>query len=89
MESEQERGLEQLPKEGQDESEHTTTPATQMLRNHSIPYTEHHFQYVEKGGTGASSSSLNVPEHSVVKTLGKAFNILPCSFVGSFYDSLL
>ena len=86
---ESEGGLEQLPKEGQDESGYTNTLATQMLRNHSIPYTEHHFQYVEKGGTGASSSSLNVPEHSVVKTLGKAFNILPCSFVGSFYDSLL
>jgi Cys-tRNA(Pro) deacylase len=34
-----------------------------------VQYTEHEFEYKEHGGTSHSSSSLGVPEHSVVKTL--------------------
>ena len=34
-----------------------------------MQYTEHEFEYKEHGGTSHSSSSLGVPEHSVVKTL--------------------
>jgi Cys-tRNA(Pro) deacylase len=45
------------------------TPATEFLASHGVSYTEHHFEYVEHGGTGASSSALGVPEHEVVKTL--------------------
>ena len=45
------------------------TPATEFLDKHGVAYTEHHFEYVEHGGTGASSSALGVPEHEVVKTL--------------------
>ena len=45
------------------------TPATEFLSEHGIGYTEHHYEYVEHGGTAVSSSSLNVPEHEVVKTL--------------------
>ena len=45
------------------------TPATEFLVQHGVAYTEHHFEYVEHGGTGASSSALGVPEHEVVKTL--------------------
>jgi Cys-tRNA(Pro) deacylase len=45
------------------------TPATEFLATHGVAYTEHHYQYVERGGTAVSSSSLNVPEHEVVKTL--------------------
>jgi len=45
------------------------TPATEVLAKHGVAYTEHHFEYVEHGGTGASSSALGVPEHEVVKTL--------------------
>ena len=45
------------------------TPATEFLAGHGVAYTEHHFEYVEHGGTGASSSALGVPEHEVVKTL--------------------
>ena len=45
------------------------TPATEFLAKHGVSYTEHHFEYVEHGGTGASSSALGVPEHEVVKTL--------------------
>ena len=45
------------------------TPATEFLAKHGIAYTEHAYEYVEHGGTAVSSSSLNVPEHEVVKTL--------------------
>ena len=45
------------------------TPATQLLRQHGIPFTEHVYDYVEHGGTGESSRQLGVPEHEVVKTL--------------------
>jgi Cys-tRNA(Pro) deacylase len=47
----------------------TATPATTFLDKHGVEYTEHTFEYVEHGGTGASSSALGVPEHEVVKTL--------------------
>jgi Cys-tRNA(Pro) deacylase len=45
------------------------TPATQFLDKSGIRYTEHHYDYVEHGGTAVSSDSLGVPEHAVVKTL--------------------
>jgi len=45
------------------------TPATTFLKAHAVGYTEHHYEYVEHGGTGVSSDSLGVPEHDVVKTL--------------------
>jgi Cys-tRNA(Pro) deacylase len=45
------------------------TPATEFLDEHGVGYTEHHYDYVEHGGTSVSSSSLGVPEHEVVKTL--------------------
>jgi Cys-tRNA(Pro) deacylase len=45
------------------------TPATEFLSVHGIAYTEHHYEYVEHGGTGVSAQSLGVPEHEVVKTL--------------------
>jgi Cys-tRNA(Pro) deacylase len=45
------------------------TPATAFLRQHSVPFTEHLYDYVEHGGTRESSRQLNVEEHHVVKTL--------------------
>ena len=45
------------------------TPATEFLAKHGVAYTEHHYVYVEHGGTAVSSDSLGVPEHEVVKTL--------------------
>jgi Cys-tRNA(Pro) deacylase len=45
------------------------TPATAFLARHGVQYTEHEFEYLEHGGTRHSSTSLGVPEHSVVKTL--------------------
>ncbi len=47
----------------------TGTPATVFLAEHGVAFTEHHFEYVEHGGTAHTSESLGVPEHQVVKTL--------------------
>jgi len=64
MDGQSKEGEEPPPSPG-----YTDTPATQTLRSHNVLYQEHHFDYVEKGGTNASSSALGVAEHSVVKTL--------------------
>ncbi len=45
------------------------TPATLFLVEHGVAFTEHHFEYLEHGGTAHTSSALGVPEHEVVKTL--------------------
>ncbi len=45
------------------------TPATVFLKAGGIAYTEHAYDYVERGGTEVSAASLGVPEHHVVKTL--------------------
>jgi Cys-tRNA(Pro) deacylase len=45
------------------------TPATVYLKSRGVAFTEHEYEYVEHGGTRVSSSSLDVPEHEVVKTL--------------------
>lgn len=45
------------------------TPATVLLKASRVSYTEHEYDYVERGGTEVSSRALDVPEHAVVKTL--------------------
>lgn len=45
------------------------TPATKFLKHHHIAFSVHRYTYEEHGGTRASARELNVPEHSVVKTL--------------------
>lgn len=45
------------------------TPATQFLRQRSIAFSEHPYQYEEHGGTAVSSRELGVEEHAVIKTL--------------------
>jgi len=45
------------------------TPAIRQLRAEKVGFTEHLYQYEEKGGTGVSARELGVDEHSVVKTL--------------------
>lgn len=45
------------------------TPATVFLKSHKVEYTVHEYEYVEHGGTRVSSTSLDVPENQVVKTL--------------------
>jgi Cys-tRNA(Pro) deacylase len=45
------------------------TPATELLAKQGVPYTEHHYEYVDHGGTEVPARALGVPEHEVVKTL--------------------
>ncbi len=45
------------------------TSAIRALRQAKAEFQPHLYDYVEKGGTGASSSALNVAEHIVIKTL--------------------
>ncbi len=45
------------------------TTAVRALREAGIPFTDHLYEYEEKGGTAVSSRELGVDEHSVVKTL--------------------
>ncbi|MFA6443474.1 MAG: aminoacyl-tRNA deacylase [Sterolibacterium sp.] len=45
------------------------TPATLFLRKHGVAHSDHLYTYEEHGGTAVSARELNVPEHSVVKTL--------------------
>ncbi len=45
------------------------TPATQFLRQRSVDFSEHPYEYEEHGGTTVSARELGVEEHAVVKTL--------------------
>lgn len=45
------------------------TPAVRQLRAAGVAFTDHLYQYEEKGGTAVSARELGVDEHSVVKTL--------------------
>ena len=45
------------------------TPATQLLKQRKVAYTEHIYEYVDHGGTTESARQLGVDEHHVVKTL--------------------
>ena len=45
------------------------TAAVRVLRAAGVAYTEHPYDYEEKGGTAVSARELGVDEHCVVKTL--------------------
>ena len=45
------------------------TPATAFLKREKLAYTEHLYDYVDRGGTAESARQLGVDEHAVVKTL--------------------
>ena len=45
------------------------TPATHALRGAGIAFSEHVYDYLERGGTAESARQLEVDEHAVVKTL--------------------
>ena len=45
------------------------TTAVRELRANKVEFTDHPYEYEEKGGTAASARELGVPEHAVVKTL--------------------
>lgn len=48
---------------------HSETAATRFLRARGVEFTEHVYEYEERGGTAVSSRELGVDEHQVVKTL--------------------
>jgi Cys-tRNA(Pro) deacylase len=45
------------------------TPATAFLKKANVAFTEHPYDYEERGGTRVSAEKLGVSEHAVVKTL--------------------
>lgn len=45
------------------------TPATQLLRKSGVIFTEHPYDYEERGGSAVSARQLGIDEHCVVKTL--------------------
>jgi Cys-tRNA(Pro) deacylase len=45
------------------------TNAIRVLREHGVPYTDHPYDYEERGGTAVSARELGVPEHACIKTL--------------------
>jgi Cys-tRNA(Pro) deacylase len=45
------------------------TPATQFLKEHRIPFSEHPYDYVDHGGAIESARQLGVDAHQVIKTL--------------------
>ena len=45
------------------------TAAVRVLRQYKVAFTDHLYDYEEKGGTAVSSQALGVDEHAVIKTL--------------------
>lgn len=45
------------------------TPATHLLRQQHLAFSEHPYAYEEHGGTAVSARALGVDEHHVIKTL--------------------
>src|SRR5215813_10423617 len=45
------------------------TPAIRQLRAAGVSFSDHLYEYEDRGGTAASARGLNVDEHCVVKTL--------------------
>lgn len=45
------------------------TPAVRQLRAAGIVFTDHPYEYEEKGGTAVSARELDVDEYAVIKTL--------------------
>ncbi len=48
---------------------HSETRATAFLKKHGVEFTEHPYQYVDRGGAAESARQLEVDLHHVVKTL--------------------
>jgi Cys-tRNA(Pro) deacylase len=45
------------------------TLAVRMLRSAKVDFTDHLYEYEEKGGTAVSARELGVDEHTVIKTI--------------------
>ena len=48
---------------------HPITMAVRVLRDNSVEFTHHLYEYEERGGTTVSARELGVDEHAVIKTL--------------------
>jgi Cys-tRNA(Pro) deacylase len=48
---------------------HPVTRAIHALRKHGVDLVPHLYDYVDRGGTRASSEALGIDEHRVIKTL--------------------
>ena len=46
-----------------------STPATRLLKDRKVVYTEHPYRYEDHGGTATCARELGVDEHAVIKTL--------------------
>lgn len=46
-----------------------STPATRLLKEHKVAFTEHLYRYEDHGGTKVCAREFGVDEHSVIKTL--------------------
>ncbi|MDP5240987.1 Cys-tRNA(Pro) deacylase [Uliginosibacterium sp. 31-16] len=51
------------------DSKAPVTAAIRVLREHKAEWSDHLYDYEEKGGTAVSSRELGVAEHAVIKTL--------------------
>ena len=45
------------------------TPAVRVLRQAGVEFSEHPYQYVERGGTATFAAQFEMDEHTVIKTL--------------------
>ena len=45
------------------------TPAVRVLRQAGVEFSEHPYQYIERGGTATFAEQFGVDEHTVIKTL--------------------
>ena len=45
------------------------TAAVRLLRAEKVAFSDHLYDYEEKGGTAVSSRELGIDEHAVIKTL--------------------
>ena len=48
---------------------HPITMAVRVLRDNTVDFTHHPYQYEDRGGTEVSARELGVDEHAVIKTL--------------------
>jgi Cys-tRNA(Pro) deacylase len=46
-----------------------STPATRLLKDQKVPFTEHLYRYEDHGGTRVCAREFSVDEHCVIKTL--------------------
>lgn len=51
------------------QGKYPVTQGIRFLREAKVSYTEHLYEYEEKGGTSVAARELGIPEHAAIKTL--------------------